>query len=1275
MKLNLRIGEGYAFSTHKLKHTYIRHFSLLAVATIMCLYAHAQRPEPSGPVPLGISLDSIKPLQIGDTIPHGVWHMPLTVWSSTTGSTETITLDDFRGKWIILDFWNTFCGSCIQAFPKNNALQQRFHDEIRILPVTTEDTVRLHRMLERRPHLKASIRESVINDTDLGNIFPHQTVPHIVVISNDGIVSDFPSNSELTTDYIAQRIAPNPQTIGRKEVKESRSLQQQKEVSIMVVDTITGQPLRATVVDVDAQRELAVHEGNLLFRIAGNTHRLRVSHVGYATRLVTINRETPAEFVVGLSSTRNMLEEVPVYTGYQSLPKERATGSFEPVDNALINRSAGYDILSRLEGVTASVLLNRNNYDPNQITARSLNAGQLRIRGESSLFTEANPLVVLDNFPYDGDISNINPNDVESITLLKDAAAASIWGAQAGNGVIVITTKRGRFNQPWRLSFNSNVGMHDKPDLYYKPVLPSPAFIDVERFLFENGYYNSIENNIRRPALSPAVELLISNRDGLLSDDDLQRQLDALGAQDVRDDYLNHVYRNAVQQQHAVSLHGGSDRLTFRTSVGYDDRLQGMTGNRDNRFSLRNELVFKPVDKLEIQTSLQYVKRRVTSRDLSGYGETRMGSYDLYPYAALMNEDGTPARIARDYRLGFTDTAGAGHLLDWNYRPLADVGDRTILNNEILLQTGLSYTIIPALRVNLKYQYQQGKGELHAISGLEMYTVRNKINRFTQINGSEIIRNFPLGAEYYMTNQRQESHNARLQSDFNRRWGRSDIAAIAGLEVRQHTSIGNGRTAYGFDRETLTFAKIDPVNRYPLYGNLGSTALLPVSNDMFSDLTNRYVSAFGNIAYTYYDRYIFSLSARKDASNLLGVETNRKWQPLWSVGGSWIVSREPFFNNPVVNYLKARVTYGYSGNIDPSRAAYTIIAHRPIETLTGRSYADIMNPPDPALRWEKVGTLNAGLDFELLDGRLSGSVETYWKESTDLFGTTPVDWTVGFRTLTVNSANTKGRGTDVTLRSVNLAGRFKWNTTAIYSHNQVELIEYLGPEFMPSSYISSGQSIGTLKGYPFYSLFSYRWAGLDPANGDPQGWLDGGVSKDYTAIERNSTFDDLVFHGSAIPLHFGSLRNDFSYGSISLSVNLTYRLGYYFRRDGLHYTSLFSNYDSHSELQQRWMKPGDEQFTDVPSMIYPASRYRDNFYGNSEVMVERGDHIRLQDVRLGYTIDNVRLGRATLRNFQVSLYANNLGIIWSANKRGIDPDQVSTFPSPRFYNLGLSLTL
>jgi hypothetical protein len=229
----------------------------------------------------------------------------------------------------------------------------------------------------------------------------------------------------------------------------------------------------------------------------------------------------------------------------------------------------------------------------------------------------------------------------------------------------------------------------------------------------------------------------------------------------------------------------------------------------------------------------------------------------------------------------------------------------------------------------------------------------------------------------------------------------------------------------------------------------------------------------------------------------------------------------------------------------------------------------------------------------------------------------------------------------------------------------------------PSSYtIQNNGSIVGIVGKPLYALFSYNWAGLDPKNGNPQGYLNGKVSEDYTGIINNYNPDSLVYNGSARPTVYGSLRNTFSYKGFSLSIMLMYKLGYNFRRPsiGLNYTDDISTY-MNADYEKRWQKPGDERKTNVPSLMYPSNSSRQRFYQYSSILVSKGDHIRLQDVKLSYDFGHLTGRGRFLSHAEIYLYANNLGIIWRSNKFGIDPDNygwwaLHRLPDPFSFSVG-----
>ena len=301
---------------------------------------------------------------------------------------------------------------------------------------------------------------------------------------------------------------------------------------------------------------------------------------------------------------------------------------------------------------------------------------------------------------------------------------------------------------------------------------------------------------------------------------------------------------------------------------------------------------------------------------------------------------------------------------------------------------------------------------------------------------------------------------------------------------------------------------------------------------------------------------------------------------------------------------------------------------------------------------------------------LSGSIEYYYKKATDLLGLAPADITTGAGTfVNGNNAILDTKGIDITLNSLNVHdGDLRWSTVLLFSYNRNTVAKYLLPPSGNSAYVGSG-SLVPIVGQPAYNIVSYRWAGLDPANGNPRAYLAGQVSEDYAAIIANNNPNDLVFSGSALPEDFGAIRNDLSWKGLSLSVNIKYEFNFYFRRFATSYNDLFNNWIGYSDFAQRWQKPGDEKTTNVPSMVYPDDPNRDAVYDYSSATVENGDNIRIQDIRLDYQLKTL-WARMPFKGLDLYAYANNVGIIWRANKVGMDPDYGTGIPNPFTFSLG-----
>lgn len=961
---------------------------------------------------------------------------------------------------------------------------------------------------------------------------------------------------------------------------------------------------------------------------------------------------------------------VTISTGYQQVPKERATGSYGIVNSELLSRRVSTSILDKLDGNVTGLYTMPKISSPISTDPQSRLLG-ITIRGIStfSSLVGTDPLVVLDNFPYEGDINNINPNDIESVSILKDAAAASIWGAKAGNGVIVLTSKKGRYNRPMQLDITSNITIFKKPNIFKDHnYIPAKDYIGIEDSLFTYGYYDGqIDDIYGFPVLTPAVEILTKQRQGLISLSDAATQLNTLAKNDLRSDFYKYGYQKGVNQQYSVGLRGGNNNLNYSLSFGFDNNRNNEVRNGNRRITINSIAAYVPFKNLEITTTINYAQSK-------SYNNNGLGFYGLYPYAKLADAAGNPLPIARGYRGSYIDSVEKLGFLNWSYRPLDELknSDNTTKNSDILLKIGIKYRVTSYLSLDIQYENEYQRVLNKVYENEETYDVRNLINQFTQYDPStgKLTYIFPRGGMLLLNSTDWNTYAWRGQVAFNKYLSvKGNLSAITGAEIRELTTSGYGRQSYGYDQDFGTSStSLDYREAFPT--NPSGYNYLPSIDGSMQGSTRRYISYYVNAAYTYKNRYTISASARKDGSNIFGAKTNDRITPLWSAGASWDISREGFYHLAVLPSLKLRSTYGYNGNVY-NGSAYATGSY---STANYSRFPIISNltAPNPELRWEKIRHINIGIDFAFKKSILYGSLELYSKKGQDLIEAVRLAPSVGFNMFTGNAATTLTKGIELTLSSKIIDREFKWQATFIGNLLKDKVIKYDAP--LDASSMLSGGLITTV-GKPIYGLFSYKWAGLDAANGDPQGYLNGKISKDYAGIYNNYLPDSLAYSGSVLPTKWGTLRNDFTYRGFSLSFMIGFKFGYYFRKrtTSTNLQDLVSG-TTNDDYLRRWQKPGDEKLTNVPSIIYPADYYRMYFYQNSEALVQKGDHIRLQDIRLSYDITKA-FKNSLFMSCQVYAYANNLGIIWRSNKFGIDPDKYTSYPSPMSISFGIQASL
>ncbi|GGB26299.1 hypothetical protein [Puia dinghuensis] len=868
------------------------------------------------------------------------------------------------------------------------------------------------------------------------------------------------------------------------------------------------------------------------------------------------------------------------------------------------------------------------------------NASNMIIRGLNSLVTHVAPTMVLDNFPYFASRGDLNPYDLSSVTLLKDEVAASGWGYVASGGVLVLTTPRGEYNTPFQVQLIENTTVTGAPDLHYIPRMSSTSYISAETLLFNRGYYNTTLN-AANVAITPVVQILSEWGHHTLTDAQANTRLQQLAAVDPAATLRKYYYRSRVAQQLHLSLTGGCATRKYWFSLGYDQDPTDLIRNRYQRLTAHlaytEQLIPK---KLELSTIVQLT---TINQRLNNPGALPVA----YPYAVLADAAGDALPVAYKYNPGYLDTVGHGALPDWHYYPLTELH---LANNRLshLLfygQSTLDYKLSSRLSLTLLYRYLKSHASLRDDHSKDGFFVHDLYNTNAQVNGPVVYS--PIALEDILDRSdsvaTEQNGRAQLLYSLSSRRG-YQLKAYAGAEWTEQSTTGQTSRTYGYTN-----------------GDLSSFA------NYYS-----YLSLYSNAALTWRNLYSVYGAFRRDASNIVGVSGNRDWASFWSLGLSGELIRSTRQKAAFPPLLKVRITYGCDGNV-PDRTGYLAI-----QSLGNNNYgalqSGIANPPEPGLQWEKTYMLNMGLDFALLRnkrneaGRFSGSLDLFWKRSVNVLGNDTLPPSAGVAAFLVNNAILRGRGLDLVMNSVNIPGKWRWESRFLLSVAVDWISRYPLQPSSPASYVTGRFP---MTGKPPSALYSYDWGGLNSQTGDPQGSLGHKVSTSYAAL-MNDQQGAFHYSGSYLPEVYGSLLNMVSWRQWNLSANIIFKAAYCFRRPSINYSQVIEGFSPGvKDYEWHWQAPGDEKHTSVPSFPIVVDANRDAFYQNSAVLITRGDQVRLQDLRISYTVGSSRT--LAFRQLEIYAYAANLGILWRANHYGIDPDaaNLGDLPVMRSYSLGV----
>ena len=1005
--------------------------------------------------------------------------------------------------------------------------------------------------------------------------------------------------------------------------------------------------------------------------------------------------------------------------GYDQVKATGSVGSFETVSNQLLDRVVDPDVVAHLDGQLSGIT-----------AGGPENSLGFSIRGNSTLLGPGTPLLVLGSFPYSGNIGDINVYDLQSATVLKDAAAAGVWGAYSGNGVVVLTPRVGEYSKRPMVTLTENITMTQKPALSYRQQMSPASYIHADSVLFNNHFFDGY---VADPffVLPPSVELMYKEQQGEVSPAAAGAGIAAMSSHNINTDLDHYYYRSAVMREYHASLEGGSYLSKYYVSGGYDYDPTVLIRNSYERSTLFGSYTRRSVD------------RRLMagfSGGLAAVNSQNNNSGDVpvtYPYAALADGAGHPLPVAYGVNPLFADTA-AGYPLDWHYRPLQELAlaDNRTGRRNFWLQGSVSYLAFSGLGFELSGRWMSGHSYARDQNNSADFYVRSLVNNFSQVQDGNYVLPVPDGNILDAADTNYSTYNLRASLKYNGDGAAGQWTVRAGAEVDDVEARGQTKRLYGYTGSGSV--PMDLVDYFPirLYG---FSVPIP-DNNAVGELSDRAVSLFSNAAFAWRRTYNFYAAVRLDASNIVGVPNDQKWSPFWSVGLSrairlgrrtevgsraasvsgardtagsagvaggaykvvsgWQVvdhgtsgiqvndlvisnagaedaatvraGRKRWDGGRWPSLLNMRLSYGCNGNVSNRTAA---LVTQDLGTNTyGAAQSGIAGTPDPTLSWERVYILNAGTDLEFFrgelypHGRLSGSLDVYGRRAVNLLSDVELAPSSGVSQVYIgNGAAIMGQGIDVTLRSVNMVDvwrKFRWTSTLLLGANRDWISSYRFFPATPSSYVTDGIM---RQGSPSTALFSYSWAGLDPRTGDPQGLLAGQPSKNYGALTLEPQ-GGVAYSGVWQPVVTASLLNDFSLGRWDLSIRLDCRTGYVFRRPSIGYYFLAENYDRGTkDYDSRWQYPG--QATQVPSQPVSPDPFRDLFYQNSEVLITRADNIRWRDVKISYGW-TPRTG--PVKSAIVYAYVNNIGLLWKANRYGIDPDAAGygQLPAPRTYTIG-----
>ncbi len=1036
-----------------------------------------------------------------------------------------------------------------------------------------------------------------------------------------------------------------------------------------------GEPLIGVAVQVEGTNKGTVtdYDGNYVLEDVNEGEMLSFSYVGKQTLR---RKASHKPSVIILEDAATMLDEV-VTTGYQNIKRENATGSYQLISSKNLDERHTSTIVENLEGQIPG-LMSYNN---------GLNGGgenALTIRGTSSFQARTNPLVVVDGLPIEGGIETINPYNIENITVLKDAAAAAIYGARASNGVIVVTTKRAQ-QERLEVDLSTDITISEKQNYDNYGWINSAQLIELEKYHFNSMKTDDDQNSMQsmlnyyttnRNALSPIMQILAGNYLGEVSNSEMESTFNQWAKNDYRKEWQDVYERKKVLQQYNLSLRTKGKYLNSTIVLNYKKDNLGMVKERNNAltFSYRGDLDATRWLKLSFGTNI--ISERAKTHVSSEFN----GINGFLPYQSMYNADGSAAALEANISLSEQAFQNSAYeLKDPAYYPLNELNVNFNNSRRTNIRTfaNATATILPGWTASAYYQYEDIYYKNDRYLEADSYRMRYLYNIYTSETSGVIKHYIPEGGQLITNTNEGAYYTFRAQTGYNNIFAEKHaVEALAGFEFRQTNMKTNNNLILGYDDQTQTNRNA-LVNLGELKDIKGSPSVIGKSYGMYgapddksfstSNVLHRFYSLYFTGNYTYDSRYSASISYRVDKTDLFGADPEFRGRPLWSVGASWNIHNEEFMKKYTwIDALKLRSSYGLTGNIDSSVSSF-LTASIANEYIYGKRAASLNTPPNDQLRWEKTSSWNLGVDFSFWNNRLSGSFDYYLKKGSDLLTLTDLDSTTGWKQLTINNGEMRNRGVELQLNGQLLKPQSR-NDIGInasfniaYNKNKVTTVFH-----EPSSGYENLRPNTLHKGYPVHSLFSVQFAGLSTEdNKQYVNWRDsaGEIHSSNATASSDFKVEDAVYSGSLDPKVMSSLTPEITYAGFSLSAMFSYYGGHVMRVCADDWDAAIGSQNGFIGLMSSGEIPASalNYWTTGKKDTYIANGYqRVNVIGYQSTpyldnLVEPADYMKLRNLVLGYSFPKEWCQKIGMNAIRLRIQMNNV-CTWVRNKYDIDPE-------------------